>query len=85
MEKGEKGETGEKGEKGDKGDSFFKLTENNALTVESIRNAPCEKLSALYYNTSSKEISYDGSIPSYSDLVKTVQRLEQEVEKLKSQ
>lgn len=90
-DQGPKGSTGEQGPKGDqglrgpRGDAGVMLVkDNNALTVESIRDVPCDFLSPIFYNKTTNEISYDGNKLSYSELVKIVEKQQQEINQLKS-
>ena len=87
-EQGTKGDVGEQGTKGDVGDagdaakSPITTNQNNELSVDTIRDIPCHKLSLLFFNQETKEISYDSNILSYSDLVDLVMSMKTKLDEL---
>ena len=81
---GSQGSQGPQGPLGQKGDSQFSINTNSALTTTTIRDVPCQQLFPVFYNGDTKEISYDSSIMSYSELVALVLKQQQEIENLKA-
>jgi hypothetical protein len=49
--------------------------QNGSIKVDTVRDLPCHNLSPLFYNHDTNEISYDGSIMSYSQLLNLVNNL----------
>ena len=81
---GSKGDRGIVGPKGDIGDSQLSFNDENALTITGLRDVPCHQLFPVFFNDDTNEISCDGSIISYSELVKIVLKQQQEIDILKS-
>lgn len=81
---GKDGKDGVDGRDGKDGDSFFRYNSNNSLVVEKLRDVPSNKLSGMFFDKESGEISYDSSVIPYTDLIKLVEDMQKEIMNLKS-
>jgi hypothetical protein len=63
--------------------SPINVSANNALLVDTIRDVPCHFLYPVFYNAGTSELSCDGDIISYSELVKIVKQQQEEINNLK--
>lgn len=80
---GVQGIQGPKGDIGEIPDLPVVLNEDmNAMLATVIRNVPCAYLPQLFYNTETNEVFFDDKIPSYFELLETIETLKQNISDL---